>query len=104
MEKETNRQKIERRKRLLYELLENVPAGFVVHIKQIVRFFNDEHERMDESTLITFISNHCTDIYEGMDGSMRYLAFLVDHEFSREPDDMRLLELTKYYRRRGKRK
>lgn len=93
----------QKRKKLIYELLENVPAGFYVTINSITDYLCDNNDEIKITSLLCFITNYCVDIYESKGPGFYYFGLTDSHEYSAEPDAITMLKLLNYYRKGRKR-
>jgi hypothetical protein len=89
---------IEMRKKLIYEVLENVPAKKYVTITSIKEYLAYSGIVMDQISLLSFITIYCSDIYEGEGPGFYYYGLTDAHVFADEPDDEKLLALQSFYR------
>lgn len=89
---------IEKRLTLIYELLENVPVNQYVTITSIMEYFEANNEPMKQSSLLSFITHYCIDVYEGEGPGFYYFGLTEDHVFAAEPVAEKLIVLMDYYR------
>lgn len=99
---------IDRRKKLIYELLENIPAKHYVTVTSIQNYLTLCGEPMKSSSVLLFITNYCLDIYEDDGPGFYFYGLTEDHEYSEPPEANKLLLLQDFYitrkPNRGKRK